>query len=382
MSTRTRFLTAVAGLAFASRLANGGEVRLNEIQVIGSHNSYRQAPAPAVLALIAAAQPKAARSLGYNHKPLAEQFGRLGVRQIELDVFADPVGGLYADPQARKTLKALGKDPGPDPNEGGVLEPPGMKILHVPDIDYRTGTPTLVSALKQLRAWSRANPRHVPVFVLVELKAQGTPALPTKPAPFDAPALDALDAEIRSVFGPSETFTPDDLRGGSETLPGAIRARGWPALDAVRGKVIFALDNEDAIRDRYLEGHPALEGRLLFASVAEDHPAAAWFKVNDVLHDFDRIQRLVKRGFLVRTRADVDTAEARANDPGRRDKALASGAQFVSTDYPEPDPALSPYVVRLPGDVVARANPVSGDPARAGEDLEALDGPAGPDPGR
>ncbi len=54
----------------------------------------------------------------------------------------------------------------------------------------------------------------------------------------------------------------------------------------------------------------------------------------------------------------------------QRDKALASGAQFVSTDYPEPDKRFSDYRVGLPGGVVARANPVSGDPAWGNSDLE------------
>ena len=119
-------------------------------------------------------------------------------------------------------------------------------------------------------------------------------------------------------------------------------------MDRARGKVFFALDDEGAIRDRYLEGHPALRGRALFVSVDEGHPAAAWMKVNDPIKDFDRIQKWVRAGFLVRTRADADTLEARRNDPTRRDKALASGAQFVSTDYPEPRLDFSTYEVRLP----------------------------------
>jgi hypothetical protein len=356
-------LGAVAAAADEPGGSKAGGVRLNQIQVIGSHNSYHVAPSPGVMAMIAAASPKQARGLAYGHRPLAEQFDRLGIRQIELDVFPDPEGGRYAEPKAWKTLKALGKDPGPDPDPTGALRRPGMKVLHVPDVDFRTTAPTLVDALRQVRTWSKAHPRHVPLFILVELKDQ-------KGAPFDAPTLDAVDAEIRSVFGPSEMLVPDDVRDGSDTLPEALRSRGWPRLDDVRGKVIFALDNEDAIRDRYLDGHPALRGRVMFASVAEDRPAAAWMKVNDVARDFDRIQRLVRSGFLVRTRADADTAEARANDPSRRDKALASGAQFVSTDYPEPNPEFSPYQVRLPGGVVARPNPVSGDPALAGIDLE------------
>ena len=40
-------------------------------------------------------------------------------------------------------------------------------------------------------------------------------------------------------------------------------------------------------------------------------------------------------------------------------RALASGAQCVSTDFPDPDPRFSDYAVKLPGGVVARANPVS-----------------------
>ena len=135
---------------------------------------------------------------------------------------------------------------------------------------------------------------------------------------------------------------------------------------------MFALDNENRLRDLYLKGHPALKGRLLFASVDPSHPAAAWFKLNDPFEDFEKIQELVRAGFLVRTRADADTKQARKNDVSMRDKALASGAQYVSTDYAEPNLAFSPYVVRLPGNHVARANPVSGTELGIKGDLEAV----------
>jgi hypothetical protein len=133
---------------------------------------------------------------------------------------------------------------------------------------------------------------------------------------------------------------------------------------------MFALDNEGKIRDDYLKLHPSLQGQLLFVSVAESHSQAAWFKINDPLTEFDRIRRLVVAGFLVRTRADADTRQARTNDTLQRDKALASGAQFVSTDYPVPDDRWSSYCVQLKNRIVARSNPVSG-PVQWGEiDLE------------
>ncbi len=109
----------------------------------------------------------------------------------------------------------------------------------------------------------------------------------------------------------------------------------------------------------------------MFASVAETNAAAAWMKINDPVQDFAKIQKLVKAGFLVRTRADADLQEGKANDTGRREKAFASGAQFISTDYPEPDARHSIYQVRFANGMVARANPVSGDAANEGKDLEA-----------
>ncbi|MGY8686500.1 MAG: Ca2+-dependent phosphoinositide-specific phospholipase C, partial [Verrucomicrobiales bacterium] len=160
------------------------------------------------------------------------------------------------------------------------------------------------------------------------------------------------------------------VRGDFDTLRNAVTNRGWPALDSVRGKIMFALDNGGSLRDQYLEGHASLKGRLLFASVDEDHPAAAWFKINNPVGEFDRIQRLVRVGFMVRTRADAGTKQARENDVFQRDKAFASGAQFISTDYPEANKVFSAYQVRLPGYDVARTNPINGSEKLKGIDLE------------
>ena len=360
----------LASLAACVVAADDGDLRINQIQVVGTHNSYRVAPHPNVMGLVAAAGKGHAEGLDYSHRPFAEQFSALKIRQIELDLFADPKGGHYADPAARKILRAAGKEPGPDPNDRGQIAEPGFKVFHVQDIDYQSHAPTFIEALKQVREWSRANPRHVPILILVEMKDEAIAALPTRPVPIDAATLDAVDAEILSVFDRKAIVAPDDVRGDGESLPNAIRSRGWPTVESSRGKVMFALDNEGRIRDEYLAGHPALNGRIMFATVEPTDPAAAFFKVNDPVKDFDRIRSLIEQGFVVRTRADADTVEARRNDPARRDKALASGAQFVSTDYPQPRAEFSGYQVRLAGGVAARLNPVSGPDGTAGEDIE------------
>lgn len=98
-------------------------VRMNQLQVIGTHNSYHIAPAEALLAVIGKMKEDWRGALDYTHRPLPEQFEKLGVRQIELDVFADPQGGLYSKPR----LAAVGGGNG-DPD--GELQKPGMKVLH------------------------------------------------------------------------------------------------------------------------------------------------------------------------------------------------------------------------------------------------------------
>lgn len=62
-------------------------------------------------------------------------------------------------------------------------------------------------------------------------------------------------------------------------------------------------------------------------------PHAAFVQDDNAMKDLARDERLVRQGYLVRVRADIDTVEARTNDTSRRDKSWATGAQIVSTDY-------------------------------------------------
>jgi hypothetical protein len=357
----------VSGCSTASRTSS---VRLNQIQVIGSHNSYHLRAHDSLRTLLAGRSPEAVKGLDYTHPPLPEQLSRLGIRQIELDCFADPDGGLYANPEGVRWAAQAGLPPVPNQDPEGKLGRPGFKVMHVPDIDYMSTVLTLTDGLKQVFDWSKQHPRHVPIFILLELKEDTESAELTQPIRFGDRELAALEAEIASVIPRHKILAPDDIRRGERSLPEALRKYGWPKLDSVRGKIILGMDNESTVRDLYLKGHPALEGKLLFVSVPTTNPAAAWLKINDPVRDFNQIQELVQAGFLVRTRADADTQQSRANDPAQREKAFASGAQFVSTDYREPNLSFSSYSVRFENGMVARINPVSGNPLLRGVDLE------------
>jgi len=71
----------------------------------------------------------------------------------------------------------------------------------------------------------------------------------------------------------------------------------------------------------------------MFPNVAEQDPDAAFFIMNDPKGEGEKIKERVKAGFMVRTRADADTREARTQDYSRLTAAIASGAQVISTDY-------------------------------------------------
>ena len=319
------------------------EVRLNQIQIIGTHNSYHVAPNSAQMKFLRMFSKEAATAWDYTRKSLDKQL-KNGLRHFELDVYADPEGGHFSS----------SSDPIDSP-----LRKPGMKVLHVPKLDANSVHLTFKSALDSVNKWSDNNPNHLPVMILVELKDRAENPLGPKPLKFDRVQMEALEKEILSVLDLERIITPDFVRGNQENLRDTIIQKGWPVLGECRGKIMFCLDNEGRHRDEYLRGNPGLEERLLFVSVAPDHPAAAWMKRNDPIGGFREIRDLVKAGFMVRTRADTNTVEARANDKNRANKALASGAQFVSTDFPDKVPRISEYEVRLPGRAVARANPVS-----------------------
>ena len=326
-------------------------LHVNDIVTVGTHNSYKSAIPDKLMNMIRVFSPKNAAGLDYSHLPLRDQLDD-GARAIEIDVAYDSKGGLYDDPAgAAMTGETLSDD------FKTTMAQPGFKVLHVQDIDFHSVCLTLVQCLTQLRDWSKRHPDHVPILVTMNAKDDSIP-MPNSVTPlkFDAAAWDALDAEVRSVFAKEDILTPDDVQGDAPTLRDAVTTKGWPTLGAARGKVLFALDEEGQKIADYIGGRKSLEGRVFFVNNGEDAPSSAYITLNET-SDVPRITADVQKGYLVRTRADADTVEARSNDTSRRDKALASGAQYVSTDYMHPDTRFGSYQARMPDGVVAACNP-------------------------
>lgn len=185
-----------------------------------------------------------------------------------------------------------------------------------------------------------------------------------KAPPWDAGNLDSVDAEIRSVFSERQLLSPDDVRRKGLTLEQSVLTKGWPTLEDARGKVMFFFDNGGAgeIRDTYRANRPNLEGRAVFTRGPEGQPDAAVTMVNDPRGaNATEIQRLVRKGYIVRTRSDEPMSTVLNGEFSRVGVALGSGAQLITTDFPVAGMASrynSDFVAKLPGDTPVRCNPV------------------------
>ena len=306
---RPRVLILCLLCAAQYALADSAQLKINQIQFVGSHNSYKQAMSPLIYKALHLLDAEVAESLEYWHEPLAEQLD-FGLRKLEIDLFYD----------ARDQSFPVG---------------------HAQIIDMNSHCDTLLVCLQDVRVWSEQNPQHAPIWISFNLKDQAIPGLPD-PELFTPEALNLLDEQLRGALT-TQLIQPADVQG-----------LNWPTLAEARGKVLLILDEGGAKRDWYYNNW---QTRPMFTNAPEGHPAAGVMIINDPIENFARIQRLVKAGYLVRTRADAGTLEARSNDTLRRDRAFASGAQAISTDYYRAATHFgNDYRVAIDGGV--RCNPV------------------------
>jgi len=101
-------------------------LRINHIQVKGTHNSYHLEPLGPTI-----------RAYEYSHQPLEIQAEEQGVRQFEIDVWWDARGQLY--------------------------------VYHN-QYDLRTTCVTFEECLNTLLNWSDENSEHVPLMIWIEPK--------------------------------------------------------------------------------------------------------------------------------------------------------------------------------------------------------------------
>ncbi len=302
-------------------------------------------------------------ALSYSHPDFEHQL-KYNIRSFELDVYRDPHGNLFNNPQGYLYLNERRIPLQYDDLDSIGLSQPGLKVLHIPDLDFRSHYTTFKDALMALRTWSDQHPQHVPIFIMLEAKSSGKNIFDqaTEVIPFDEQGFRELDNEIIDVLGYRKLIVPDDVRRGYASLEEAVLAKNWPELEDCLGKFVFlllpstaGLGNENA----YVTDNPNLIKRVCFVQSEPGDPYAAFLLRDNALVRKEEIRQLVNQGYLVRTRADIETYEAKINDRKRANAALESGAQIVSTDYfLDHNNYKTAYKVELPNHKAVRQNGV------------------------
>ena len=296
-----------------------GSLRMNQIQIIATHNSYHQAPPNAKPPEPGKEVSRATQLRFQNHAPLLVQLDR-GVRGFELDLYWQGDGTF--------------------------------QVMHVPIYDPGTSCETIEICATQIREWSKANPRHVPIIVHMEVKDDRRRKESKYNRPVNKAEIDVLDQTLAEVFPAAQIFTPDDLKGDFATPNEAATSGGWPTIDDVRGQVVFILHNRGVHREQYLLGNPTAEGRAIFNFAVPGEPDAA-FLIRDNPDD-PELPKLVAEGYMIRTRGGAPT------DEGRFERAMASGGHLVSTDNPPGEPDEETGFVATFGDgKTIRKNPIA-----------------------
>jgi hypothetical protein len=327
-----------------------GSLKLNQLQWIGSHNSYKQA-LPDGASSYMQQQGQDTSSLQYQHLPLQQQL-ELGLRHLELDVLADPEGGMYLQPAAEQWLgKSLLSE-----EYKTKLRQPGFKAFHIPDLDFASHCPLFQDCLRQLLTWSKQHKNHLPVIILLNVKESGVVG-GIQPRILTVEDYARLDQEIRAVLPEDKLLTPDFVRKPGFSLQQTIVTQGWPSVASSRGRFVFLFDGQPEQLELYRKQHPFLAGRVMFGNYPPASEEAAMVLQNQPEQQFDTIAKLVQLGYIVRTRSDE--FHPTAYSISRRDKALQSAAQIISTDFYPQAPQQTPdgKAVQFPDHSLWRCHP-------------------------
>ncbi len=303
----------------ADRYPHDADIRLDALQVRGTHNSYHVQP-------LVIFDP----SHGYTQAPLPVQLGDQGVRAFEIDIHR------HED---------------------------GFRVYHLLAVDAISTCYSLVDCLTAIRDWSDAHRDHAPIQVWIEVKDDV--------GGFPVGDLGPVDTLIRGVFGDDRLFTPDDLQASYSSPREALDSAGWPSLAALRGKVIFMLLESGPLRDNYTNGGTSLAGRVMFVTADANQFAAPWAavaKINDPA-DPDVTAAHAARVLVASNTcgAGTPTTECEVS----RAAGLANGVQMLMDDFPA---AVSsrPDWLEIPGGTPARCNPVTATGACTAEAIENL----------
>ena len=281
-------------------------VKLNEIAILGTHNSYQRlatAETRFAMNIIDAITFKKAGldTFDFEMDTLTEQL-EMGVRNVEIDI------------------ETLDKD--------NKIE---FKVTHNSLIDNASSAYDFEKALKEIKMWSDNNPNHVPVIIIVEPKSFVIEINGMKK--FSLEYAKELEKIVADTLGES-LLTPADMLRDYESFKEMREKDDWISLKEAQGKILVLLHDCD-VTESYIALDETIRTQKMFPMLRYDdrnETYTSFILENDAFRANDRkAENIDESNLIVRTRADVYPEYS-----DERYKVIEDcGSQIITTDFPE-----------------------------------------------
>lgn len=292
----------IASFDIEKAFADG--VRINEIAVLGTHNSYQLLPTPQrrlqqkILNVLY--DGKKGTKYNFEMDTYTVQLEH-GIRNLEIDI---------------ETVDKNG-----DVN---------FIVTHHPITDNTSSAYDFAKGLEEIALWSDHNPNHLPVYLLIEPKDE-VPSMGNMQN-FSLEYAKELDKITRDVLG-HRLLTPKQIIGDFESLEEMRMADSWPTLKEAAGKIIVLLHPCDVTED-YINLDPSISSQAIFPVLRfrdVERDCASFILDNEPEEAMDNNKKTVgEKNLMVRTRAD---SYPKFSDE-RYDFADNCGSHIITTDYP------------------------------------------------
>jgi len=281
-------------------------VKLNEIAILGTHNSYQRlatAETRFAMNIIDTITFKKAglNTFDFEMDTLTEQL-EMGVRNVEIDI------------------ETLDKD--------DKIE---FKVTHNSIVDNASSAYDFTKALQEIKMWSDNNPGHIPVIVIVEPKSFVIEINGMKK--FSLEYAKELDKIVEETLGDS-LLTPEDMLRDYQSFKEMRENDDWISLKEAQGKILVLLHDCD-VTESYIALDETIKTQKMFPMLRYDdrnETYTSFILENDAFRANERkAENINESNLIVRTRADVypDYSDE------RYEVIETCGSQIITTDFPE-----------------------------------------------
>lgn len=281
-------------------------VKLNEVAILGTHNSYQTLATEETRFLMKIIDIITLRKLGldtfdFEMDTLTEQL-ESGIRNVEIDI------------------ETLDKD--------GKKE---FKVTHNSFVDNASSAYDFSKALKEIKMWSDNNPGHIPVYIIIEPKSFVIEINGMKK--FSLDYAKELEKVIVNELGDS-LLTPKDMLRDYASFKEMRENDDWLTLKETQGKIIVLLHDCD-VTESYIALDETIKTQKMFPMLRYDDRNESYTSFvleNDPWNaDSRKAESIDECKLIIRTRADKYPNYSTE----RYEVTENCGSQIITTDFPQ-----------------------------------------------